>query len=225
MLNSILAGIEQSSVSMGEFLICTVSSIGLGAVLSLIHSRRNKTTSNFLLTLILLPVIVQTVIMVVNGNLGTGVAVAGAFALVRFRSMPGNSREILSVFAAMAVGLADGMGYIGISILLVLAVAVFSILFSSIFEKREKGKTKALRITIPESLDYYSVFGDIFEKYLSSAELVRVKTTNMGSLYELLYEIRERSEQNEKEMIDEIRTRNGNLNIVCGRPETPQTEL
>lgn len=225
MLNSVLAGVEQSSIGLNEFLICTGVSAGLGIVLALVHSWKNKTTANFLMTLILLPVIVQAVIMVVNGNLGTGVAVAGAFSLIRFRSLPGNSREILSVFAAMAVGLADGMGFIGISVLLVLAVLVFTFVLCGIFSADKRQKSKDLRITIPESLDYYSVFQDIFGRYLKSADLVKVKTTNLGSLYELQYEIEEIDEKNEKAMIDELRVRNGNLNIVCGRRETPEMEL
>lgn len=225
MLNSILAGIEQSSISFGEFMICTAASAGLGVLLALIHSWKNKTSGNFLMTLILLPVIVQAVIMVVNGNLGTGVAVAGAFSLIRFRSLPGNSREILSVFAAMAVGLADGMGYLGMSALLVAAVGIFTVVLCAVMEKKDADRPKDLRITIPESLDYTSVFDDIFAKYLKSFELVRVKTTNMGSMYELQYEVHERDAGEEKAMLDEIRVRNGNLNIVCGRVGTQIAEL
>jgi hypothetical protein len=223
-LNSILRGIEQSSVSPADFLICALASAVLGAVLALIHSYKNKCTANFLMTIVMLPVIVQAVIMLVNGNLGTGVAVAGAFSLIRFRSMPGNSREILSVFAAMALGLATGMGYIGMGILLVAMVAILTIVMCSFFGKK-KPELKELRITIPESLDYYSVFDDIFARYLSSAELVKVKTTNMGSLYELQYTISETDEKNEKAMIDELRVRNGNLNISCGHMRNEMMEL
>ena len=169
------------------------------------------------MTLILLPMLVQTVIMVVNGNVGTGVAVAGAFSLVRFRSLPGNSREITTVFAAMAAGLANGMGYLELSLVLTLIFGLATLVLETAFGMNARVTEKDLRITIPESLDYYHVFDDIFEKYLKRAELVRVKTTNMGSLYELEYAVTEADEEKEKEMIDAIRVRNGNLNIVCGR--------
>ena len=177
------------------------------------------------MTLILLPMLVQAVIMMVNGNVGTGVAVAGAFSLVRFRSMPGNSREITSVFAAMAAGLANGMGYLSLSLLIVLCFGAVTIILTHVFAAAERVRKKDLRITIPESLDYYNVFGDIFEKYLTDAELVSVKTANMGSLYELRYAITEKDERQEKEMIDMIRVRNGNLKIVCGQAETAEMAL
>ena len=225
MLNSILRGIEASSISLNEFLICAAVSAGLGAVLAFLHAWKNRTTDNFLMTLIILPLIVQTVIMVVNGNLGTGVAVAGAFSLIRFRSMPGNSREILSVFAAMAVGLADGMGYIGISVILVAAVCLLTVILIKTAGGHGRDRSMTLKITIPESLDYGTVFDDVFARYLKRAELVRVKTTGMGSLYELQYEICETDRKNEKAMIDELRTRNGNLGIVCGRLMPPDEEL
>ena len=177
------------------------------------------------MTLILLPMLVQAVIMLVNGNVGTGVAVAGAFSLVRFRSMPGNSREITSVFAAMAAGLANGMGYLTLSLLMVLCFGAVTVILTNIFAAAEHARKKDLRITIPESLDYYNVFGDIFEEYLTDAELVSVKTANMGSLYELRYAITEKDERQEKEMIDMIRVRNGNLKIVCGQAETAEMAL
>ena len=142
-----------------------------------------------------LPMLVQAVIMLVNGNVGTGVAVAGAFSLVRFRSMPGNSREITSVFAAMAAGLANGMGYLTLSLLMVVCFGVVTVALNLLLDAKKNAKRKDLKITIPESLDYYNVFEDIFEKYHTGAELVQVKTTNMGSLYELEYAITERDER------------------------------
>ncbi|MBO6106421.1 MAG: DUF4956 domain-containing protein [Stomatobaculum sp.] len=216
MLESVLDGVS-ATLDINSFLLCLGGSAVCGILIAGIHAYRNRTTSNFLMTLILLPMLVQTVIMVVNGNVGTGVAVAGAFSLVRFRSLPGNSREITSVFAAMAAGLANGMGYLELSLVLTLIFGLATLVLETAFAMNARVTEKDLRITIPESLDYYHVFDDIFEKYLKRAELVRVKTTNMGSLYELEYAVTEADEEKEKEMIDAIRVRNGNLNIVCGR--------
>ena len=216
LLESVLDGVS-ATLDINSFLLCLGGSAVCGILIAGIHAYRNRTTSNFLMTLILLPMLVQTVIMVVNGNVGTGVAVAGAFSLVRFRSLPGNSREITSVFAAMAAGLANGMGYLELSLVLTLIFGLATLVLETVFAMNARVTEKDLRITIPESLDYYHVFDDIFEKYLKRAELVRVKTTNMGSLYELEYAVTEADEEKEKEMIDAIRVRNGNLNIVCGR--------
>ncbi len=224
LLNSILENVS-ATMDISAFLICLAGSALCGLLLAMIHSYKNRTTPNFLMTLILLPMLVQAVIMMVNGNVGTGVAVAGAFSLVRFRSMPGNSREITSVFAAMAAGLANGMGYLSLSVLMVLCFGAVTLVLNLLFAAKKEVKRKDLRITIPESLDYYNVFEDIFSQYLSSAELVQVKTTNMGSLYELEYNVTELDERQEKEMIDAIRVRNGNLKIVCGQMQTPETAL
>lgn len=208
-----------------EFLVCAAGSLLLGGVLALIHTYRNRTTRNFILTLILLPVTVQTVIMMVNGNLGTGVAVMGAFGLVRFRSAPGNSREIGSVFLAMAAGLAGGMGYLGVAALLVVLVGIATVLVMR-FPYREHGRQeKELKVTIPENLDYHGIFDDLFRKYTDGAQLIRVRTVNMGSLYELQYHVLLKNDEEEKEFLDQIRCRNGNLGLVCGRVPAGREEL
>ena len=168
------------------------------------------------MTLILLPVIVQVVIMMVNGNLGTGVAVMGAFSLVRFRSMPGSAREITSVFAAMAIGLAAGMGYLGAAVFLTASVAAITMLFYSFPVREERMLRRDLRITIPENLNYSGLFDDIFAQHTREVSLLRVKTVNMGSLYELEYDILLKSLEEEKEMLDAVRCRNGNLTVSCG---------
>ena len=162
-------------------------------------------------------------IMLVNGNLGTGVAVMGAFSLVRFRSLPGNAREIGSIFLAMALGLAAGMGYLGTAMLLMIVSGGITILLISLPAGR--AGRKELKITIPENLDYSGIFDDIFAKYTKKSELVRVRTVNMGSLYELCYQVDLKSEFIEKNMLDEIRCRNGNLTIVCGRLPDGRDEL
>ena len=221
MLESVLTETVNTGITMGQFLLCTITSVMLGAVLAVVHTYRNQYSRSFILTLVLLPVMVQTVIMLVNGNLGTGVAVMGAFSLVRFRSLPGNAREIGSIFLAMA--LAAGMGFLGTAMLLMIVSGGITILLISLPAGR--AGRKELKITIPENLDYSGIFDDIFAKYTKKSELVRVRTVNMGSLYELCYQVDLKSEFIEKNMLDEIRCRNGNLTIVCGRLPDGRDEL
>lgn len=216
-LNSILTGGTAASVAIEEFLICMAAAVLLGAALAWVHAYKNQTTQSFLLTLMLLPVIVQTVIMLVNGNLGTGVAVMGAFSLVRFRSEPGTPREISSVFLAMAIGLATGMGYLSVAVLLLAVVGCITIGSAEWVARSTRPAQKELKITIPENLDYQGIFDDLFGKYTKHADLIRVRTVNMGSLYELQYHVELRDERSEKEFLDQIRCRNGNLGLVCGR--------
>lgn len=217
MLNSILSGNGTDAVSTQQFLLCLCASLMLGFAIACLHTYRNHYSKNFLLTLILLPAIVQSVIMVVNGNLGAGVAVMGAFSLVRFRSVPGDSREIASIFLAMAVGLSIGMGYIGMAAILVLMLGMTEIFFITVSIGQNGNKSRELKVTIAENLDYMGIFDDIFQNYTEKAVLMKVKTVNMGSLYELCYRIELKKEREEKQMLDEIRCRNGNLTLICGR--------
>ncbi|MGL5436861.1 MAG: DUF4956 domain-containing protein [Lachnospiraceae bacterium] len=217
MLNSILSSATTPSVALEEFLICSAASLMMGIALAWIHTYKNQVTKNFILTLVLLPLIVQTVIMLVNGNLGTGVAVMGAFSLIRFRSLPGNSREIVSVFLAMAIGLAAGMGYLGVAVILLVVVGCITILMAHLPKLDSGFKERELKVTIPENLDYQGVFDDLFDTYTSQTKLMRVRTVNMGSLYELQYHMYLKHEDKEKEFLDQIRCRNGNLSLVCGR--------
>lgn len=222
---SIIVSNTTSTFSIGTFLICMVASLVLGVAIAGIHMYRNTYTQGFIMTLALMPAIVQIVIMLVNGNLGTGVAVMGAFSLVRFRSVPGTAREIMSIFLAMAVGLATGMGYIGIAVVFVLIMGIVNAAFTIFKFGKSSVTEKELRITIPESLDYTTVFDDILEQYLKHWELVSVKTTNMGSLFKLSYAITLKNPAEEKKMIDDLRCRNGNLEILCGRVQTAREEL
>lgn len=228
MLNTIFSSIfavSEAAFTVGEFFACTCVSLLLGFLIAGVYMYRSRCTKSFAITLVLLPVIVQMVIMLVNGNLGTGVAVAGAFSLVRFRSAPGSAKEISSIFLAMAVGLATGMGYLGAAVVFTVVVeAVWFLLVTTNFGET-KEQEKVLRITIPESLDYTSVFDDVFEQYLSRYELVQVKTTNMGSLFKLEYRIVFRAGQEEKKMIDQLRCRNGNLEILCSLAQNEREEL
>jgi len=224
-LNSILSTTETASLTLIQFLACTGSAVILGIFIAMLHMYRNRYSKNFIITLALLPVIVQAVIMLVNGNLGAGVAVMGAFSLVRFRSVPGNSREIGSLFLAMAVGLATGMGYLGIGFFLVLIIGTVTILFIRLPFGETNAEEKDLKITIPENLDYTDIFDDIFKKHTKKVDLLKVKTVNMGSLYELQYLVILKDKKSEKAFIDDIRCRNGNLTIVCGRVASEREEL
>ncbi|MDF2588100.1 MAG: hypothetical protein K0S41_1941 [Anaerocolumna sp.] len=223
MLNSILT----ETFTIQSFLICMVSSILLGTGIAWVHSLFNQSSKGFVMTIALLPAIVQMVIMLVNGNLGTGVAVMGAFSLVRFRSIPGNAKEINSIFMAMAVGLATGMGYIGIAVLFVFIIVGINVLYNvtNFGEPNLNIKEKELKITIPEGLDYTEVFDDLFQQYTTKNELINVKTANMGSLYKLQYRIKLKNPMDEKAFIDELRCRNGNLEINCGKVSSLSEEL
>ncbi len=199
--------------------ICSATSLAMGAILALTYMQTGRYSRNFPIALFLLPTMVQMVIMMVNGNLGAGVAVAGAFSLVRFRSLPGTSKEIISIFFAMAIGLAKGMGYVGYAAVFTIVLsALMLILYKSNFANGKEAD-QMLRITIPEELDYSNVFDDIFEKYANKVELERVKTTNLGSMFELSYRVEIKNSALIKEMIDEIRIRNANLPIIMARGE------
>lgn len=222
MLDSILTG---AGWSVGSVLICSLASLGLGAIIALVYAFRSSYSRNFVAMLVLLPAIVQAVIMLVNGNLGVGVAVMGAFSLVRFRSVPGSAREIGNIFFAMAVGLATGMGYIGYACLFTAVISVASLLLALLRPNANRPAERSLKITIPENLDYNGIFDDLFAKYTLDAVLETVKLTNLGSLYELHYRIRMKDPTQEKALLDQIRVRNGNLNIVCGRMPLTSYEL
>ena len=205
-----------SSLSINSVLLCSVCAIVLGLIVSIVHMICGKNSKNFAITLAILPFLVSAVIMMVNGNLGTSVAVLGAFSLVRFRSIPGNSREIASVFLAMAIGLAVGMGQLVFASILTVIASLVTIILSKTSFGSKKEEEKKLKIVIPEDLDFTGVFDDIFKKYLKNQKLEKVKTTNLGSLYELTYTVVLNDGVNEKEFIDELRCRNGNLNIILG---------
>ena len=225
LFSSVLSTGTASSFSVEGFFICTAASLVLGMIIAVLYMFRSTYSKSFVVTLALLPAIVQLVIMLVNGNLGTGVAVMGAFSLVRFRSVPGSAKEIASIFLAMAVGLATGMGYLAAAAVFVVILGCVNLIFSlTSFGDGAKGM-KVLRITIPESLDYSGVFDDLFEQYTSSCRLVQVRTCNMGSLYKLTYQIVLRDPMCEKELIAALRCRNGNLEIFCGQPAFGKEEL
>lgn len=220
-----LFGSVLQTLTIGNVLICTLASLALGLCIAGIYMFRNTYSKNFAVTLALLPAMVQAVIMLVNGNLGTGVAVMGAFGLVRFRSVPGSAREIGAIFFAMAVGLATGMGYLLYAALFAVVIGAAMLALAATPFGEQRGGEKDLRVTIPENLDYTGVFDDLFQEYATGAKLLRVRTTNMGSMYELQYRLSLRDEAREKEFLDAVRCRNGNLTIVCGRVASGREEV
>ena len=214
-------------ISVTDFLLCLGCSLVLGLVMAFAYMYRTRYTKSFVITLALLPAVVCVVIMLVNGNVGTGVAVAGAFSLVRFRSVPGTAKEICTLFLAMGAGLIAGMGYLGFAVLFTVIMCVIFVLYNCLdFGSKKNAATfKTFNITIPEDLDYTGVFDDVFAEYTRSHDLVRVKTTNMGSMFKLTYNVELTDASREKEMIDKLRCRNGNLEIAVSKQETVGTEL
>ncbi|MGI6117265.1 MAG: DUF4956 domain-containing protein [Bilifractor sp.] len=207
------------------FLICTLCSIGLGLFIAIMYRFRSLSTKSFLIALTLLPAVVQMVIMLVNGNLGVGVAVAGAFSLVRFRSATGTAKEITGIFLSMAVGLATGMGYLMAAAVFAVIVTVVNVILTLSPFGEEHSMTQILKITAPEQTDYENAFEDILKNYTTSARLLQVRTVNLGSLYRITYELQLKPGSSTKAMIDELRTRNGNLEISCGRPAIGEETL
>ena len=231
MLENLFGGLFDTDltavISVTDFLLCLGCSLVLGLVMAFAYMYRTRYTKSFVITLALLPAVVCVVIMLVNGNVGTGVAVAGAFSLVRFRSVPGTAKEICTLFLAMGAGLIAGMGYLGFAVLFTVVMCVIFVLYNCLdFGAKKNAATfKTFNITIPEDLDYTGVFDDIFAEYTRSHDLVRVKTTNMGSMFKLTYNVELTDATREKEMIDKLRCRNGNLEIAVSKQETVGTEL
>lgn len=226
-MSALFQSVLSLNITISSFLICMLVSVLIGAFVAITYMKTsNRYTNSFVVTLAILPAVVQVVIMMVNGNLGAGVAVAGAFSLVRFRSIPGTAKEIGYIFIALASGLATGMGYVGFAVVFSVITCVLAIFYHLVgFGGKHVSNKKTLTVVVPESLDYTEIFDEVFEKYLLFHELVNVKTTNMGSLFKLRYEITFRDIKKEKEFIDELRTKNGNLEIICARAEINQEIL
>ena len=226
MLDNLFRGLfdtEMTSViPVADFLLCVASALVVGLLLAACYMYRTRYTRSFVATLALLPAIVCVVIMMVNGNVGAGVAVAGAFSLVRFRSAPGSAREIGAIFAAMGAGLMAGMGYLGYAVLFTLILGGVTMAYHALGFGGGKNvlRCRTLHITIPEDLDYTGVFDPVLEQYAARSELKQVKTTNMGSLFKLTYDLTLRDGGQEKALIDALRQRNGNLEISLCQQET-----
>lgn len=214
------------TISLTHFLLCVGVSLGVGFFLALVYAYKNHASKSFIVTLATLPVIVCVVILMVNGNLGTGVAVAGAFSLVRFRSVPGTAKEIGAIFIAMGAGLMLGMGYLGYAVLFTIIVSVINFIYNqSNFGENKKPLDKTLTVTIPEDLNYTTIFDDVMDQYTTEHTITRVKTTNLGSLFKITYNITLKKAEDEKAFIDELRVRNGNFEITVSPLQTVTNEL
>lgn len=224
MLTSILET-TTPTVSTADALLCMGAALLLGIVIAIVYMHCGSYSKNFAVTLALLPVLVQSVIFMVNGNLGTSVAVLGTFGLIRFRSVPGTSREIGTIFFAMAVGIAAGMGHLAYAAIFTIMISAAMIALHRVRFGENRNGERQLRVLIPEELDYTEVFNDLFETYMSHVSLEKVKTSNLGTMYELTYSIRMKDWSKEKELIDSIRCRNGNLTVSCGRVKMISEEL
>lgn len=229
-MENILTGLTQTQaadISMAQFALSGAAALLLGLVIAFTYMYNTRYTKSFVVTLALLPAIICVIIIMVNGSVGTGIAVAGAFSLVRFRSVPGTAKEICALFLAMASGLVAGTGYLGIAAVFTAVMCLAFIILNKLDlgSKKNSDKYKSFRIMVPEDLDYTGVFENVFEEYTSSYELVQVRTTNMGSMFRLTYDVVLRDPSKEKELIDKIRCRNGNLEINVSRQATSATEL
>ena len=231
MLSNIFTGIFDTTgetvIAVPQFILCIVVSLMIGAFITWVYTYKSRYTASFAITLAMLPAVVCIVIMMVNGNVGAGVAVAGAFSLVRFRSVPGTAKEIGTIFLAMAAGLIAGMGYLGFAVLfsLIMGLVMLMLNITGFGTHKKATNDKTLKITIPEDLNYGEVFDDLFEQYLTHCEVIAVKTSNMGSLYKLRYIVILKEQSQEKQFIDDLRCRNGNLEISCCRAAFNQETL
>ncbi|MFV0379542.1 MAG: DUF4956 domain-containing protein [Anaerorhabdus sp.] len=229
-MSNIFSGIFDSelvtTISLMNFLSCIVIAVIAGFLLALAYTFKNTYTKSFVVTLAILPVVVCVVIMMVNGNVGTGVAVAGTFSLVRFRSVPGTAKEIGAIFIAMGIGLLTGMGYLAYGILFTIILSTLFLIYTlTSFGECKNNVDRTLSITIPEDLNYTEVFSDIFKKYTVKNQVARVKTTNMGSLFKITYNLTLKKSSEEKEFIDMLRCRNGNLEIAMYPLQNGMSEL
>lgn len=231
MLDTLFRGLFDTDmtnvISVSDFLLCIGFSLLIGLLLAGVYMYRTRCTKSFVVTLALMPAVVCVVIMMVNGNVGAGVAVAGTFSLVRFRSVPGTAKEIGAIFLAMGAGLIAGMGYLGYAVLFTVVLCGVTLIYGHFDFGTSKmaDRNKTLNITIPEELDYTEVFDNLLGAYTTDYELVQVKTTNMGSLFKLTYNLSLTSPGIEKELIDKLRCRNGNLEITVSKQVTNVYEL
>ena len=213
-------------MTVSAFLLCLLGALVLGVLTALVFSFRSEHSGNLPFALVLVPPIVTLVIMMVNGSIGVGVAIAGAFSLVRFRSAQGSAKEIAVIFMAMCSGLIVGVGYLAYAILFTIVMCLVLVALHVISAKNEASDaTRLLKISIPESLDYEGVFNDLFDAYASSHKLLQVRTASMGSIFKLTYEVTLKKGASEKELLDALRVRNGNLEVSLGKPIDNESEL
>lgn len=217
MFNSIFDS-TTTGLSITTGLICAGVALLLGVIIAITHMKTSQTTKGFLTTLATLPLLVMAVMIMINGNLGTSIAILGAFSLIRFRSIQGRAKDLLSVFFAMMVGLACGMGHVLFAVVITIISVIAIVFFTYTHFLEPNKKQRVLKIMVPEDLDYEEAFDEIFAKYTSRVDLVQMKTMNMGSLYKLTYDITMKNGVKEKEFLDEIRIKNCNLKVLLSHP-------
>ena len=222
---SLFSSIFTSTFTLGQFLIAVLASMVLGFVVSIYYMFRNTYSKSFVPSLILIPAIECVVIIMINGNMGAGIAVAGSFALIRFRSARGSAKDLTAIFMAMAIGIICGTGYIGIAVLFTLIVCAVGMFLSFVKYGEFDGKMRYLKITVPENLNYDEAFEKVLDNYCSSYEIEKVKTLSLGSLFRVDYSIVMKDTSKIKAMIDDLRIRNNNLEIVCGKEAVSKEEL
>ncbi len=211
---SFLSKISGAS-SLAGFAVCIGSALILGLLLSVIYNAGTHHTASFSVTVALLPSVVALIILLVQGNIGAGLGVAGSFALIRFRSVPGTSREITGAFIAVGLGLGCGMGFVGYTVLFFILISLTVIILRAV-RFGERSLTRQLKITVPDTLDYDTAFDEVLSRYTTRWKLVRVRSTNMGTLFELTYDVTLPDGKMSKQFLDDLRCLNSNLNIVLG---------
>lgn len=222
MFESIFTGTADNTISIGSSMLAIGAAVILGLIIGAVYMyicRRDGYGKNFIVGLVILPAVVAAVILLIGSNVARAFSMAGAFALVRFRSAPGNAKDIAVVFFAMASGLACGLGYVTFACAFVILMLVVLVVLNLLHFGDDRSGSKQLKLTVPENLNYSHVFDEVFEKYTTQSTLRRVRTTNMGTMYELTYSVSMKRNADEKEFIDHLRMRNGNLNITLGMAE------
>ena len=224
-MTNIFGSIFANNLTLGTFLIAVVASIILGFIVAITFMYKNTYTKSFISALILIPAIETVVIMLVNDNIGVGLSVAGSFALIRFRSVKGNAKELLAIFLAMTIGIICGTGYIALAVIFTLLLCIVIFVLALTDFGKQSDNDRYLKITIPESLNYEEAFDEVLNRYTRSYELDGIKTLALGSIFRLDYKIIMKDSKQLKDMINELRTRNGNLEIMCGKNSTNRDEL
>lgn len=222
-MSSIFDSVITGSFSVQIYLLCLLTAGICGLITAFAVSAKNTVSRSFFLSLVVLPVIVTTVVLMVNGNVGTGIAVAGAFSLVRFRSAAGKAKDISSIFLVMTAGLACSAGYLAIALLFTVIASALILLFLQLPMRCDRFLD--LHITVPETLHFADAFDDLFAQYTKQWKLIKVRTSNMGSLYKLDYKIEMKELSAVQSFLDALRCRNGNLEIAILESNEGENEL
>lgn len=225
MLEQIFGVTADTTLDVGNTIICMLVAAVFGLVIGSVYfavCKKEQRSLSFFLSLVMIPAVVAVVISLIGSNVARAFSIAGVFALVRYRSIPGDGKDIAFVFMAMASGLSCGLGYLTLGFAVVAVLSVVVVLVNLIGTKIVKSECRQLRILIPEDMDYQGVFDDLLKEYTTKSSLERIKTTNMGTLYELTYMVYLKNGINEKKFMDEIRTRNGNLTVIMSKQEPVQ---